>query len=203
MSGCSQSPSVESATWRTPDRGERGDERAPFLAWPPRRSARAAGGRSCRRAVAAPSRDRRGAARRRRRALAREDRGSRPRAPRAAPASRKSGGRQSGVPRKSETTTTSARWRATRSASSSASRSLPRPPGGQLAEQVQGVEQGTPSLAGRLDRLLASRTRPCRAGCPAASPRSPRRRRRPRRHPPCGARRCRTPSTPTRRARAT
>ena len=78
-SGRSQSPSVESATCRTPAEAS--------IRTSPRRSSAAAAanrsrsfGRSCRREAAGRSRDRRAAARRRRRAPARADRGSRPQA---------------------------------------------------------------------------------------------------------------------------
>ena len=72
------------------------------------------------------------------------------------PASRSSGGRQSIGPRKSETTTTSARWRATRSASSSASRKRAGARRRQLAQQAERVQQRTPALARTLDDGLGS-----------------------------------------------
>ena len=64
--------------------------------------------------------------------------------------------RQSGLPRKSDTTTRSARWRATRSASSSASRSVPVPSGGSCAQHLQRVQQRPPPLARTLDLLPAA-----------------------------------------------
>ena len=132
------------------------------------RSAPAGGGRRCPHASADPSPGRRAAARRRPRAPARAGREPRPRercgARRAGAAAR----RHSIGPRKSETTMTSARCVATRSVSSSASRSDAVAARRELAEEPQRLEQRS--------AVPASAARPtARAQMPTVPSRLPRR----------------------------
>ena len=113
---------------------------------------------------------------------------------------------QSRSPRKSETITTSPRWRP--SAAALRERRAQRRRAGavalalaaQLREQR---EQAEAALARAHDpRRRRRRRRARRAGCRAAWRRGRRPARRPRRRRPCAGRRCRRPSRPRRRARA-
>ena len=197
----SQSPSVESATCRTPA-AERSRTR------PVRSSAAAAAkrSRSLRSLVSTRSwRPVSGSTRRSSPTSASScSRGSRISTASVGwrPATRSSAFRQSIGPRKSETTTTSERWSA--SPSSSVER-LGEPAASRRdRREARRASAGAPAAPGGAGASggRRRRTRPGRAGCRAASPCGRRRARPPRRRPPCAARPCRTPSTPRRRRRA-
>ena len=145
-----------------------------------RRSAHAACGCSCPRAAGAPSRGRPATGRRRRAAPARAGRGPRPRSRGGGCSSRSSGVRQSRGPRKSDTTTTSPRWRASWPARASASPRSVAPGAVRLGLRAQREQQpeqpaGGPAAAQRDARSRAPNVStpsrlPCRvATCPTAS----------------------------------
>ena len=204
VSGRSQSPSVVSATCRAP-------AEASSAATSRRSSAAAAANCSRRRALEVStraggrSRDRRGAARPTSAAPARAGRGPRRRATAWRPASRSSGGRQSRGPRKSETTTTRARCRATPvgalerlaaacalprrrqlcAAARAACRAAPRRPWPRALDARLGSERDEAEAVAAARRRVADRERDA-LGDIGLAPVAP----------------CRTTSRPRRRARA-